>query len=121
MKKFGETRNQETTEYAQKNYPAMRELTGQYYMREITLKQAFVIARQSGPAFAGPFFAGSSSTLKLSLLTCGLLLRRKTTELIATGQTLAVVGHCDRINNRPRDLVVSRRTGPRSLEIPCAH
>ena len=38
MKKFGEERNKETTEYAQKNYPAMRELTGQYQMREITLK-----------------------------------------------------------------------------------
>ncbi len=38
MKKFGEDRNKETTEYAQKNYPAMRELTGQYLMREITLK-----------------------------------------------------------------------------------
>jgi hypothetical protein len=38
MKAFGEERNKETTEYAQKNYPGMRELTGQYYMREITLK-----------------------------------------------------------------------------------
>jgi len=38
MKKFGEERNKETTEYAQKNYPAMRELTGQYQLREITLK-----------------------------------------------------------------------------------
>ena len=38
MKKFGEERNNETTEYAQKNYPAMRELTGQYLLREITLK-----------------------------------------------------------------------------------
>ncbi len=38
MKKFTEQRAQETTEYAQKNYPAMRELTGQYLMREITLK-----------------------------------------------------------------------------------
>ena len=38
MKKFTEVRAQETTEYAQKNYPAMRELTGQYLMREITLK-----------------------------------------------------------------------------------
>ena len=26
------------TEYSQKNYPAMRELTGQYQMREITIK-----------------------------------------------------------------------------------
>ena len=38
MKKFGEARSKETTEYAQKNYPAMRELTGQYIFREITLK-----------------------------------------------------------------------------------
>jgi hypothetical protein len=38
MKAFGEARNKETTEYAQKNYPGMRELTGQYLMREITLK-----------------------------------------------------------------------------------
>jgi hypothetical protein len=38
MKKFGEERSNETTEYAQKNYPGMRELTGQYLLREITLK-----------------------------------------------------------------------------------
>ena len=38
MKAFGEARSKETTEYAQKNYPAMRELTGQYLLREITLK-----------------------------------------------------------------------------------
>ena len=38
MKAFGEAKSKETTEYAQKNYPAMRDLTGQYYMREITLK-----------------------------------------------------------------------------------
>ncbi len=38
MKEFGEDRDKEATEYAQKNYPAMRELTGQYLMREITLK-----------------------------------------------------------------------------------
>ena len=38
IKKIGEQRNKESTEYAQKNYPAMRELTGQYQMREITLK-----------------------------------------------------------------------------------
>ncbi len=38
MKAFGEERSKETTDYAQKNYPGMRELTGQYYMREITLK-----------------------------------------------------------------------------------
>ena len=38
IKKIGEQRNKESTEYAQKNYPEMRELTGQYQMREITLK-----------------------------------------------------------------------------------
>ena len=38
MKEFGEARSEETTEYAQKNYPGMRELTGQYQMREITIK-----------------------------------------------------------------------------------
>ena len=38
MQKWGEERNKETTEFAQKNYPAMRELTGSYYFREIELK-----------------------------------------------------------------------------------
>ncbi len=38
MKEWGEKRNKETTEFAQKNYPAMREITGMYLMREITLK-----------------------------------------------------------------------------------
>ena len=38
MKAFTQERADETTEYAQKNYPAMRELTGQYLLREITLK-----------------------------------------------------------------------------------
>ncbi len=38
MKEFGEAKNKEATEYSQKNYPAMRELTGEYLMREITLK-----------------------------------------------------------------------------------
>ena len=38
MKKWGEERNKKTTDYAQKNYPGMREITGQYYLREITLK-----------------------------------------------------------------------------------
>jgi len=38
MKVWGEKRNKETTEYAQKNYPGMRTITGQYNMREITLK-----------------------------------------------------------------------------------
>ena len=38
MKEWGEARNKETTEYAQKNYPAMREITGMYRFREIKLK-----------------------------------------------------------------------------------
>jgi hypothetical protein len=38
MKEWGEARNKETTEFAQKNYPAMREITGQYNMREVTIK-----------------------------------------------------------------------------------
>ena len=38
LKEWGEARNKESTEYAQKNYPGMREITGQYQMREITLK-----------------------------------------------------------------------------------
>jgi hypothetical protein len=38
MKKWGEKRIKETTEYAQKNYPGMREITGQYNMRQITLR-----------------------------------------------------------------------------------
>ncbi|MDX1515330.1 MAG: hypothetical protein R3288_00750 [Woeseiaceae bacterium] len=38
IKKFTQERADATTEYAQKNYPAMRELTGQYLMREITIK-----------------------------------------------------------------------------------
>jgi len=37
-KEWGEARNKETTEFAQKNYPAMREITGQYLMREVTMK-----------------------------------------------------------------------------------
>lgn len=35
---YTQERSDATTEYAQKNYPAMRELTGQYLMREITVK-----------------------------------------------------------------------------------
>jgi hypothetical protein len=35
---FTQEKNDATTDYAQKNYPAMRELTGQYLMREITVK-----------------------------------------------------------------------------------
>jgi hypothetical protein len=38
IKEWGEARNKETTEFAQKNYPAMREITGQYQMREVTMK-----------------------------------------------------------------------------------
>jgi cytochrome b len=38
MKEWGEARDKETTDFAQKNYPAMREITGQYLMREVTLK-----------------------------------------------------------------------------------
>lgn len=38
MKKWGEKRNEETTDYARKNYPNMRVITGQYNMREITIR-----------------------------------------------------------------------------------
>ena len=38
MEAFTKERSDATTQYAQKNYPAMRELTGQYLMREITIK-----------------------------------------------------------------------------------
>lgn len=38
MKEWGEKRNSETTDYAQKNYPAMREITGMYRFRQIKLK-----------------------------------------------------------------------------------
>lgn len=38
MAEWGDARQQESTDYSQKNYPGMRELTGQYLMREITLK-----------------------------------------------------------------------------------
>lgn len=38
MKEWGEARDKETTEYAQKNYPAMRKIVGEYLMREITIK-----------------------------------------------------------------------------------
>ena len=39
MKEFGKQQSDEATQYAQKNYPAMREITGQYLFREITLKK----------------------------------------------------------------------------------
>lgn len=38
MKAFTKERSDEATEYAQKNYPAMREITGNYLFREIKLK-----------------------------------------------------------------------------------
>jgi hypothetical protein len=38
MKEWGEARSKETSEFAQQNYPAMRKIVGEYYMREITLK-----------------------------------------------------------------------------------
>ncbi|MBT8100924.1 MAG: hypothetical protein KJO82_14300 [Gammaproteobacteria bacterium] len=38
MQKFTKKMADETTEYAQKNYPAMREITGDYMLREITIK-----------------------------------------------------------------------------------
>ncbi len=38
IKAWGKANADASTEYAQKNYPAMRELTGDYLMREITLK-----------------------------------------------------------------------------------
>ena len=38
MKEFGQQAADESTEYAQENYPAMREITGSYMMREITVK-----------------------------------------------------------------------------------
>lgn len=39
MKAFTKKKSDESTEFAQKNYPAMRELTGSYMMREIKLKK----------------------------------------------------------------------------------
>ena len=38
MKEFTKKRSDEATEFAQKNYPAMREITGTYLFREIKLK-----------------------------------------------------------------------------------
>lgn len=38
MKEMGAAKSKEATEYSQKNYPAMRTITGEYLMREITLK-----------------------------------------------------------------------------------
>jgi len=39
MKEFTKAKVDETTQYSQKNYPAMREITGQYVFRKITLKK----------------------------------------------------------------------------------
>jgi hypothetical protein len=38
MKEWGEERNKKTTDIAQHAYPAMRDITGDYNMREITIK-----------------------------------------------------------------------------------
>ncbi len=38
MEKFTKKLADETTEYAQKNYPAMREIVGEYWVREISFK-----------------------------------------------------------------------------------
>jgi hypothetical protein len=38
MKEWGEERNKKSTATAQHEYPAMRDITGEYSMREITLK-----------------------------------------------------------------------------------
>jgi hypothetical protein len=38
MKEFGEAKTKQTTEHAQKSYPAIRKITGDYMMREITLR-----------------------------------------------------------------------------------
>ena len=38
MEKMGKAAADKSTEYAQKNYPAMRKITGNYMMRKITIK-----------------------------------------------------------------------------------
>lgn len=38
MAKFTQEMSDRSTEYAQKNYPGMREITGQYMMREVSVK-----------------------------------------------------------------------------------
>ena len=38
MKEYGEARADEGNEYAQKNYPAMRTITGEYRFRQVTFK-----------------------------------------------------------------------------------
>jgi hypothetical protein len=37
MKEWGEERNKKTTDIAQREYPAMRDITGEYMMREISI------------------------------------------------------------------------------------
>lgn len=39
MKELGKEESDKVTEYSQKNYPAMREIVGEYQVREITLKK----------------------------------------------------------------------------------
>lgn len=39
MAKWGEERSKASTEKAQRDYPAMREITGEYYFRKIELKK----------------------------------------------------------------------------------
>lgn len=39
MKAFTKKKSDETSDYAKQNYPAMREITGDYYFREIMLKK----------------------------------------------------------------------------------
>ena len=39
IKEFTKQKSDEVTEFSQKNYPAMREITGQYQVREITIKK----------------------------------------------------------------------------------
>ncbi len=38
MREVGKAKSDERTQYAQKNYPGMRKLTGEYWVREITFK-----------------------------------------------------------------------------------
>jgi len=38
MAKFTKAQSDKTTDYAKKNYPGMRKITGEYWMRQITIK-----------------------------------------------------------------------------------
>jgi len=38
MAKFGEAQRKSTSEMAQRDYPAMRDITGEYRLREVTIK-----------------------------------------------------------------------------------